>query len=91
MKQFRPGDLVTWGTASVAHHVVEVTKRGVVVDVTSLANDPRNMIDWWATKQPDGRYFLLVLFDSNMQGPGPRCRFREHGVCAGPIQHWIPR
>ena len=84
-KQFKVGDVVTWGGASCSHRVVEVTARGVVVDVTSHSGD--DTICWWATKQPDGRYFMTVLYDSNMQGPGPRCRFREHAVTAGPVEH----
>lgn len=82
MKQFSVGDVVTWGTGSVSHRVVAVTDRGVVVDVTSQPT-----CESWSIKQGDGRYYLLVLFDSNMQGPGPQCRFREHGVCAGPVRH----
>lgn len=84
MKQFNVGDVVTWGHGSISHRVVAVTERGVIVDVTACSKDERNHIDVWAVKQPDGRYFLLVLYDHNMQGPGPRCRFREHGVCSGP-------
>src|SRR6188474_2721607 len=81
-KHFKVGDVVTWGTGSVSHRVVVVTDRGVVVDVTSQSSP-----EAWASLQPDGRYFLLVLFDSNMQGSGPQCRFREHGVTAGPVRH----
>lgn len=86
VKQFKVGDVVTWGNGCCSHRVVEVTERGVVVDVTSYKDHDR-FIDVWAAKQPDGRYFVLVLFDRNMQGPGPRCRFREHGVDRGPPRH----
>lgn len=85
-KRFKPGDVVTWGTGTVAHVIVDVTDRGVVVDVTSQ-DRPQSHIHSWAKKQPDGRYFLLVLFDSNTQGPGIRCRFQEHGVSSGPVWH----
>ena len=86
MREFKVGDVVTWGCGSVAHRVVEVNRRGCVVDVTSCAAYDTH-IDYWATKAPDGRYLLLVLFDRNMQGSGPRCRFREQGVVAGPVRH----
>lgn len=35
-KQFKVGDVVTWGTGAVAHYVVEVKETGVVVDATSV-------------------------------------------------------
>lgn len=86
MKAFKVGDVVTWGDGLCSHRVVEVTVRGVVVDVTS-EDTPGSQIWYWASKQPDGRYFLTVLYDSNMQGNGPRCMHREHAVCAGPVRH----
>lgn len=85
MRQFKPGDVVTWGAGTVAHRVVEVCEDGVVVDVTSYSDD--RFIDIWARQQPDGKYFMTVLYDHNVQGPGPRCRFRRHGVAAGPPVH----
>lgn len=77
---------MTWGSGHVSHRVVEVTDRGCVVDVTScVTRDPT--ASWWAAARPDGTYVLLVLFDSNMQGNGPRCTHRERGVTAGPVRH----
>jgi len=85
-KEFEVGDVVTWGEGTIAHRVIDVNPRGVVVDVTSMmAHDP--LTPFWASKLPDGRWALLVLFDHNVQGPGPRCRYREHGVCSGPPRH----
>ncbi len=85
-KEFDVGDVVTWGQGSVAHRVIDVNPRGVVVDVTAmLAHDP--LTPYWASQLPDGRWALLVLFDHNTQGPGPRCRFTERGVCSGPPEH----
>lgn len=78
-RKFKKGDWVTWGNGSRCHQVVDVSERGVTVDVTG-----ENDAHYWAQAQPDGRFFLVVLFDHNMQGPGPRCRFRENGVCSGP-------
>lgn len=75
MKQFKIGDLVTWGSGVSAHRVVDVTDRGVIVDISTLGLD--------------GRYFLTVLYDKNMQGNGPRCRFREQNVQRGPIRHAV--
>lgn len=86
VKKFKAGDVVTWGNGATAHRVVEVDRRGCVIDVTSCAaTEPH--IDWWTTRSADGRYLLLVLFDRNMQGNGPRCQHRERGVCAGPVRH----
>ena len=86
-KQFKVGDVVTWGSGTISHRVVAVTERGVVVDVTACSKDERNFVDVWAVRQADGSYHLLVLYDHNMQGSGPRCRFREHGVSSGPPRH----
>jgi len=82
VKQFKPGDVVTWGTGATWHRVVEVTKRGVIVDVTEADN-----VGYFGVLQPDGRYFLLVLYDANIQGNTLRCRFREYGVSRGPVRH----
>lgn len=83
MKRFKPGDIVTWGHGDISHRVISVTERGVLVDVTSCAADDSS-INYWALRQDDGSYALLVLFDHNVQGPGLRCRFRHRGVCSGP-------
>lgn len=88
MKRFKPGDWVTWGIEVCVHQVVEVNERGVVVDVTGEKD-----AHWFARLTSDNRHVLTVLFDHNMQGPGPRCRFREPGVTSGPpikvdIEEW---
>lgn len=85
MKSFKPGDVITWGEGEPiwSHRVVEVTERGLVIDVTACAPSDQ-YIDVWAKRQPDGRYLMTVLYDKNMQGAGPQCRFQEHGVVAGP-------
>lgn len=88
MKRFRPGDKVTWDHAILdEYNVIEVTDRGCVLDVTDYYT--KNPEHAWisATQLPDGRFTILVLFDSNMQRSGPQCRFREHGVYAGPLRH----
>jgi hypothetical protein len=85
MKSFKVGDVVTWGHGITAHQVVEVCQKGVVVDVTSCDDDP--LIGCWARKQPDGRYFVTVLYDGNTQCTGIRCRFRKLGIDAGPPRH----
>jgi hypothetical protein len=82
MKAFKVGDVVTWGMGSMGHRVVEVTREGVVVDVTSQKDDPGAW--FWSREQPDGKLFLTVLFDHNIQNSGPRCRFLRPGVTAGP-------
>lgn len=79
-RKFRVGDVVTWGQACVSHKVVEVTDKGVMVDVTSQ-DRPGKLIDIWATKRPDGRYVLLVLFDGNLRSQDMQ------GVTRGPVWH----
>lgn len=86
-KSFKVGDVITWGLGKISHVISGVTDRGVLVDVTSCAKDKTSNIDHWALRQPNGRYFLLVLYDHNTQGPGPRCRFRDPGVVSGPPRH----
>jgi len=85
-RKFKVGDVVTFGIRTWAHRVVDVTPRGVVIDVTSC-KDIMPSIDWWARKQADGRYFMTVLYDHNTQGDGPCCRFAEQGVVSGPPEH----
>jgi hypothetical protein len=61
--KFKIGDVVTWGWSHIAHRVVEVTHRGVVVDVTELLVEEG--LQHWARQRADGRWVLLVLFDHN--------------------------
>lgn len=82
MKRFKVGDVVTWGNGALSHRVVEVNQRGVVIDVSSCTD-----ANLWAAKQPDDRFFLLVLFDGNTQCNSMRCRFREYAVTQGPVRH----
>lgn len=85
MKQFKIGDIVTWGFGKYWFPVIEVNPRGCVVDVGAMGKiDP--FIDHWAKKQADGRYHVLVLFDANTPS-GPQCRFEERGVIRGPVRH----
>jgi len=69
-KQFKVGDVVTWGRGLRSHVVVEVTPTGVYVDVTSHKDSK-----YFASKQtPDGKILLFVSFDNNNRkksGRGP--------------------
>jgi hypothetical protein len=78
-KKFHIGDYVTWGNCSKWYKVVAVSEKGVTVDVTGEENAEN-----WAIKQHDGRFFALILYDRNLQGLGPRCRFRDPGLMRGP-------
>ena len=81
-KYFKVGDVVTWGLEATSHRVIEVTTMGVIVDVTSCANDDPN-IECWARKLSDGRFSVLVLFDGN----APACGLhRVLGVQRGPVK-----
>jgi|SRR5579863_5073241 len=71
-RQFKVGDIVTWGDGFIAHRVVEVRVEGVVVDVTSQTD-----AHFFADPQPDGRFFLLVSFDRNHRARSGR----------GPVRH----
>lgn len=85
-KSFAVGDVVTWGAGRIAHRVVEVTDRGVVIDVTScVVRDPS--ASRWARSRGDGTYVLLVLFDGNTPSNSVVCARREHGVVRGPVRH----
>ncbi len=86
MRQFKVGDVVTFGRGTYAYRVVEVSREGVVIDVTAC-KDVMKHIDIWARPQPDGKYFMTVLFDHNVQGSGPRCIYGRHGVTSGPPVH----
>ena len=85
MRQFKPGDVVTWGTGTIAHRVVEVTREGVVIDVTSQKDADGTW--YWSRELPDGRRVMTVLFDHNIQNHGPRCRFATPSVTQGPPRH----
>jgi hypothetical protein len=75
---FKVGDVVTWGVGSIAHRVVQVTPEGIFVDVTSQKDADR-----YAIRQPDGRYWLLVLYDGNMR----RWDAYRAGATRGPPRH----
>jgi len=52
-KKFKVGDVVTWGNKFIAHRVVEVRQRGVMVDSTSQR---------YGARQRDGRLFTFIPF-----------------------------
>jgi len=60
-RHFKPGDWVTWGRGASNHQVVEVTPRGVFVDITS-DNSPHIGIPL-----KDGRRLYFVAFDGNVR------------------------
>ena len=71
-KQYKAGDLVTWGSGASSHRVVEVQEHGVVVDVTGVEGAGQ-----WAERQKDGGHHLYVSFDRNNRSRSGR----------GPIRH----
>lgn len=81
---FKVGDVVTWGTGVVAHRVVRVAPEGLYVDVTSEEGASQ-----YASRQPDGSYWLLVLYDGNMR----RLDAYKAGASRGPPRHTdaVPR
>ncbi len=60
-RYYKPGDWVTWGRGVSSHRVVEVTPRGVFVDITS-DNSPHIGIPL-----KDGRRLYFVAFDGNVR------------------------
>jgi hypothetical protein len=52
-KKFQVGDVVTWGNKRIAHRIVEVRARGVMVDSTSTK---------FGQVQRDGRLFTFIPF-----------------------------
>lgn len=52
-KKFKVGDVVTWGHKQIAHRIVEVQAKGVVVDSTASG---------FGQPQGGGRLFLFVPF-----------------------------
>jgi len=63
-RQFKTGDVITWGTGAVAHSVIDVVELGVVVDSTSSG---------FGRRLRDGRLTLLIEF-----APGSKSK-RCHG------------
>ena len=52
-KKFQVGDVVTWGNKRIAHRIVEVQAKGVLVDSTSAK---------FGQSQRDGRLLTFIPF-----------------------------
>ena len=64
-RKFAVGDLVTWGNGHVAHPVIEITARGVIVDSTASG---------FGRADRHGRLTMLIEFAPGSRShrtPGP--------------------